>query len=132
MDSYQKKLTHPQWQKKRLEVLQRDNFTCRSCGSTEKELHVHHIYYLPNKLPESYPLSAYISLCFECHQMEEDNLKLLSDTLLNRFRRMGASAKDIESFMIALHLYLNSTNEELHELGFILQTITKELKNSHG
>lgn len=89
---YQRKLAHPDWQKKRLEILQRDNFQCKDCNSKEKELHIHHIYYLPNTEPQNYPDKAYITLCHECHQREEDKLKELDSGILMRLRRCGGDA----------------------------------------
>ncbi len=48
--SYKEQLTHPNWQRKRLEIFQRDNFACTICGNTEHQLQVHHLYYLPEIL----------------------------------------------------------------------------------
>jgi hypothetical protein len=66
--TYADKLRHPKWQKKRLEVLSRDGFTCRSCWSPEKTLHVHHLDYLKGNDPWEYPLEYLITLCHECHE----------------------------------------------------------------
>lgn len=46
--SYSEKLKHPLWQKKRLEIMQRDDFMCQSCGENDKTLNVHHLKYLKN------------------------------------------------------------------------------------
>ena len=35
--TYSRKLSNPLWQKKRLKILERDNWTCKKCGD-EKEL----------------------------------------------------------------------------------------------
>src|SRR5262245_56290118 len=43
--SYQEKLRDPRWQRKRLEILERDQWTCQRCHSTTKTLHVHHRIY---------------------------------------------------------------------------------------
>ena len=42
---YHDLLKHPKWQRKRLEIMQRDNFECKCCFSTEIELNVHHFNY---------------------------------------------------------------------------------------
>lgn len=60
-------LKDPRWQKRKTEILTRDNFTCQLCGSTEKTLHVHHKYYLENHKPWEYGDNALITLCEECH-----------------------------------------------------------------
>ncbi|KKQ74820.1 MAG: hypothetical protein US97_C0056G0002 [Microgenomates group bacterium GW2011_GWF1_38_5] len=74
MKNYKEQYQHPQWQKKRLEILQRDNFTCRSCDSQEKQLSVHHQYYLEDKMIWEYPNNCYLSLCEDCHE-EANNLR---------------------------------------------------------
>lgn len=68
MSSYAEKLKDPRWQKKRLEILERDNFTCLECADTKKELHVHHRYYLRNHDPWDYENDALVTLCMDCHE----------------------------------------------------------------
>lgn len=63
--NYSEKLKSPKWQKKRLEVLSRDNFTCCKCDDTETELHVHHLKY--NGEPHEAELSDLETLCKHCH-----------------------------------------------------------------
>lgn len=69
-NNYAELLRSPQWQKKRLEIMQRDNFTCQSCGSTQKTLTVHHKYYTNGCAPWDYPDECYITLCEDCHENE--------------------------------------------------------------
>jgi hypothetical protein len=69
--TYGEKLKSPKWQKKRLEVLQRDKFTCTNCGSKEKQLHVHHKVYIFNNEPWDYENEFYTTLCYDCHETEE-------------------------------------------------------------
>ena len=40
---YSEKLRDPRWQKRRLEILERDAWQCQACLSTAKTLHVHHL-----------------------------------------------------------------------------------------
>lgn len=70
--TYAEKLKDPRWQKKRLEVLNRHNFTCEYCGATELTLHVHHRYYISGRMPWEYPDFCYQVLCFQCHGMEPE------------------------------------------------------------
>jgi hypothetical protein len=65
--SYAEKLRDPRWQKKRLEILSRDEFTCLLCQGKKDELHVHHAYYLPDRDPWEYEDSTLWTLCFRCH-----------------------------------------------------------------
>jgi hypothetical protein len=72
---YSKKLQNPNWQRKRLEILQRDNFKCIQCNSENKELHVHHRWYQFGKDIWDYPNTCFETLCYECHQYIETNIK---------------------------------------------------------
>lgn len=63
---YSEKLKNPKWQKKRLEILDRDGFTCRLCSNTKKTLHVHHLLY-DGKDPWETPPGHLITLCEDCH-----------------------------------------------------------------
>jgi hypothetical protein len=68
--SYLYKLKDPRWQKKRLEILNIHNFTCEECGSTEKELHVHHRFYIKGREPWEYDNDVFQVLCNSCHEKE--------------------------------------------------------------
>ena len=63
--TYKEKLRSPKWQKKRLEILNRDKFTCIRCGDKETELHVNHLKYIgePHEAPNEY----LETLCKHCH-----------------------------------------------------------------
>ena len=65
--TYSEKLKDPRWQRKRLEILQRDGFKCCDCESTTKTLHVHHRYYVSHRLPWEYPGFCYQTMCEDCH-----------------------------------------------------------------
>jgi hypothetical protein len=71
MKTYSEKLRDPKWQKKRLEILQRDEFCCQLCNDKETELHIHHYYYNSNLPWECDDLSM-ITLCKYCHWIEEN------------------------------------------------------------
>lgn len=70
--TYAEKLKSPLWQRKRLEVLQRENFTCEQCGSKDQTLHVHHCYYEKSMMPWDYPDFALKCLCKDCHADRQD------------------------------------------------------------
>jgi 5-methylcytosine-specific restriction endonuclease McrA len=65
--TYSEKLRDPRWQRKRLEILQRDNWACLECQSKNKPLQVHHIIY-GKREPWDYPDYLYQTLCDECHK----------------------------------------------------------------
>lgn len=85
--NYSDKLKNPNWQKKRLEVLSRDNFMCRLCGDTESMLNVHHIYYSPN--PIETENSLLITLCEDCHKTETESLKENAYELIKSLKQSG-------------------------------------------
>lgn len=66
-------LKDPRWQKRKTEILSRDNFTCQLCGDTENTLHVHHKYYLDNHKSWEYGDNALITLCEDCHSWVHEN-----------------------------------------------------------
>ena len=68
--TYKEKLKHPKWQKKRLEILQRDDFKCSVCGNDEKTLHVHHKKYIKGRQPWDYGDENFSTLCEDCHKQE--------------------------------------------------------------
>lgn len=75
--TYAEQLKSPKWQKKRLEILERDKFTCLACGDTEKQLHVHHGIYIKNKMAWEYENITLHTLCNSCHIDAEHNLNEL-------------------------------------------------------
>lgn len=60
---YAQKLKDPRWQKRRLQILERDHWECQQCFSSESTLHVHHRYYVEAGEPWEYPDSALVTLC---------------------------------------------------------------------
>lgn len=65
--SYSEKLKDPRWQKRRLEILQRDGWRCHLCANDERTLHVHHLFYFPGKEPWEINNGFLITLCEDCH-----------------------------------------------------------------
>jgi len=66
-DKYKKLLRDPRWQKKRLEIFQRDKWKCQRCRSKKHELHVHHFKYT-SKLPWKEKNENLMTLCSYCHE----------------------------------------------------------------
>lgn len=93
--NYKEKLLDPRWQKKRLEVLNRDGFSCRFCSDTKTTLHVHHKVYEKGKEPWDIDSKLLITLCKDCHEQEEKNLKDYSEIFLDSFRRTDFFGDDL-------------------------------------
>lgn len=66
VSTYSEKLRDPRWQKKRLEIMQRDHFRCRVCHSEEDTLNVHHIVYAA-KEPWDSEDDDLVTVCEDCH-----------------------------------------------------------------
>jgi len=111
---YSEKLKSPKWQKKRLEVLNRDNFTCCKCGDTETELHVHHLKYY--KEPYDADLSSLETLCKYCHYYF---------TFIHKDLITAYEVDEIES--IKIHWVLNGKIVELNNLLVIFFIKENEL-----
>lgn len=80
-NQYAEKLKDPRWQKKRLEINNRDNWTCQKCKSSTEQLQVHHRHYIPGREPWDYPNELLVCLCWKCHKEEEDFANKAQDIL---------------------------------------------------
>jgi len=66
--NYSEKLKDPRWQKKRLEIFQRDQWMCTICGDDKNTLHVHHLKYCGE--PWDVDDSFIKTVCESCHTEE--------------------------------------------------------------
>lgn len=71
--TYSDKLRDPRWQRKRLEVFDRDGWQCTNCKNSEITLHVHHKVYEQGKDPWEYDNDSLVTLCEDCHKQETKN-----------------------------------------------------------
>lgn len=96
--SYAEKLKDPRWQKKRLEIFQRDQFRCMECFSDTKTLQVHLKAY-KGKDPWDTPNEFLITYCEGCHQNEEEKLKALAEKFIKMLRNDGEDSRSIDYFL---------------------------------
>lgn len=75
--SYYEKLKDPRWQKKRLEVMQANDFTCECCQGTEITLNIHHKEYFKGLEPWEYEIEQLACICEVCHESQHDYVDLL-------------------------------------------------------
>lgn len=68
MTTYAEKLKDPRWQKRRLEVFNREDWTCESCGSKDKTLCVHHDIYIAGLEPWEHDDVCLRCFCEDCHE----------------------------------------------------------------
>jgi len=94
--SYAEKLKDPRWQKKRLEILERDWWMCCECGDNESTLHVHHTTYKKGKDPWDYPNHQLITLCEECHESEKNNMENVLSDVCYILKDMGYTSANVD------------------------------------
>ena len=127
--TYYEKLKDPQWQKKRLEVMQANDFCCEVCGDNEATLNVHHKEYFKGHEPWEYEVNQLACLCESCHESQHDEFDLLKwvcsyallDGPLNReelaFLLAGYMNIDYEGMLSISCLADHYSRRTVHELG---------------
>lgn len=112
-EKYERKLTSPFWQKKRLEIMQRDEFACRFCGDKTNELHVHHAIYLPGLQPWEYEDQHLLTLCHVCH-LEEEKMKSNDLFLISMLTQTGLSRRQLYALSVSLRRhFINTKHREM-------------------
>ena len=80
---YKEQLQTEEWAKKRLKIVERDNYTCYLCGYHGLLLNVHHIKYISGKMAWEYPNDLLFTVCRGCHKIIHNPdlmIKKLEDT----------------------------------------------------
>lgn len=93
MADYKDLLRDPRWQKRRLEIFQRDNWKCVQCDAAAYELQVHHEQYCG--LPWEAPDDCLKTLCVFCHQCIEFLKWMRKNRLLLRANNFSYSEIDL-------------------------------------
>lgn len=101
--AYAEKLKDPRWQKKRLEIFERDKWTCQKCGVTDKTLAVHHLKYDGDKDPWDYPKSWLATLCEDCHADEYENRQYNEQKVLECLRLWKFWSDDLSRLAWAIY-----------------------------
>jgi len=65
---------HPNWQRVRIVVLNRDEFTCKYCGNEHEQLHVHHLKYNGAYIWDT-EIRFLVSVCKTCHKKQHKHMK---------------------------------------------------------
>ena len=105
--TYKDKLLHPKWQRKRLEILQRDNFTCTLCGDKETTLHIHHEEY--NGEPWDIDNDKLKTVCAHCHEATHElkEFKIIKVIKEHFFDSINIMAFGIDTIFM-LHIFCSS------------------------
>ena len=101
MSAYAEKLKDPRWQRRRLEILERDDFSCQACGAEDKTLHVHHKWYVGE--PWEAPDEALETLCEPCHTSGNTAWIAESKLLLQELERHKFQVTDLNNLACTLH-----------------------------
>jgi hypothetical protein len=80
-DNFSKQYLHPNWQKRRLEMLELARWQCQDCGSKDHQLHVHHKRYVKGRMIWEYPDDELAVLCADCHGSAHIQKTAISDLL---------------------------------------------------
>jgi hypothetical protein len=94
--TYAEQLKHPNWQRRRLEMLQRAEFKCELCDDSESTLHVHHKRYVKGRQVWEYENDELQVLCESCHAEHHEMHGLLEQVLA------GADGWDIHRTALGL------------------------------
>lgn len=116
--TYSEVLKSPYWQRKRLEIMKRDNFTCQFCSDHTSTLNVHHTIYLPGKMPWEYTDDQLITLCEKCHA-DEEQLKDEDKYIVGQFVMGGLSRRSLFALATEMRRYFSDTtlrNEKFQRL----------------
>ncbi len=117
--TYSEKLRDPRWQKKRLEIMDRDGFKCRDCGSKTETLNVHHAFYRKGAQPWEYENESLITVCQPCHQVAEDRKNEILQACVRPY------AAGLVSDVSAI---LNETQGERHYLAWVIEEVSRMSK----
>jgi hypothetical protein len=93
--TYAEKLRDPRWQKKRLEILQRDDWKCQLCGDKSNTLVIHHFFYENNLEPWEYPNKSLITYCENCHESEHAGTIKSLEYLNQSLKKLNFKSYDI-------------------------------------
>ena len=112
MTTYSEKLKDPRWQKKRLEILQRDDWQCQRCGDRTTTLNVHHLAYFSGQEPWECPSELMQTVCSTCHDEYHQEMPIASEHLIRSLKGIGAWSGDVESIAFELQHFAPILSQE--------------------
>ena len=110
---YSEQYKSPKWQKRRLEILSKDNFTCQVCGDKESQLHIHHLHYEKGKDRHEYDDKTLITLCDNCHKNEHEWQNMTVKEFFYELMDKNISMFEIMAICenISVSMYLGNKNK---------------------
>jgi hypothetical protein len=123
---YQETLRDPRWQRKRLKIMERDNWACAICGATDQPLNVHHLEYSGE--PWEIADSQLITVCEDDHKDIEEMVNYLRKAVVHPkvfvgMKRICELLKDGEWHYIRRFLEITKEeDEEAHRPIWVILT----------
>ena len=111
MTTYSERLKDPRWQRRRLEILQRSDFSCEDCEATDKTLHVHHKLYRKGAMPWEYADHELEALCEDCHEKHHATRDRLNAVLAELH---SSDIEEVLGFALATHAVHEVFAEDLN------------------
>jgi len=127
MSEYSEKLKDPRWQKKRLEIFERDDWTCIICGDDKSTLNVHHTYYDYKLNPWEYKNIQLKTLCRRCHKNEHNYSSIEFALFVKEITKKGFLYYDIMSLLWVLNNFFITRKK----FWLLLPKLTSFFKNTN-
>lgn len=123
--NYSEQRLDPRWQKRRLEIMQRDDFKCTECCAEDKTLNVHHVYYTRGADVWDYPDHALLTLCSDCHEAEHAMSESSDRSLIVALKHVGMMSSAIGALgftvdQLNAHVGHEKTKHLIEMIDFIL------------
>lgn len=128
--TYSEKLRDPRWQKKRLRILERDEWKCCACSATEKNLQVHHLVYYKGNNPWDYSDDTLQTLCNDCHESRQEHADNAANALRLAMKNVPNDKLPFFSGMV-IALAMNTDASRQHAI-MTLQESTRDSARGVG
>ena len=126
--AYSDLLKDPRWQKKRLEIFSRDEWTCLSCGREDETLHVHHLAYLKGLDPWEYDNHFLVTYCEKCHETEHCIGSNIDENLIDIIKHNTILIKPLSQLCILLEKFPPFSNQLRDFLNTNMMIYLQEMK----
>ena len=103
-DAFFDQYRDPRWQKKRLDVFERDVFACTECGARDKPLHAHHRRYIRGAPVWAYKAFMLLTLCEDCHEAVHAGDMWLDEWLGIVLRQLAPNLDGLRNLQDLFHL----------------------------
>jgi hypothetical protein len=130
--NYKEQLKSPKWQKKRLQIFDLRGFKCESCNNQDKQLHIHHRFYIKGRKAWEYDNDVFQVLCEICHELEHKKECQKNVTIpekwvkfINQFEKKHS--EDFDNLRCLLHGIDTKCNKE--DFAYLSNVINSEMSS---